>query len=126
MNILALDIGLRHTGVAYADSSIGIPFPLDAIEHTSVEELGTALASRIADRSIEHVVVGLPLLPDGSEGEQAVLVREAVEQLKVHISLPFSFIDERYSNTREQGVNSIHSAAASAILGTWLDANTIE
>ncbi|MEN9561714.1 MAG: Holliday junction resolvase, partial [Candidatus Parcubacteria bacterium] len=38
MRYLALDIGLRRTGVAYGDDN-RIALPLDTLEHDSMQEL---------------------------------------------------------------------------------------
>ena len=35
MRYLALDVGTRRTGIAYLDEDVGVPLPLNTINHTS-------------------------------------------------------------------------------------------
>jgi len=93
---LALDLGKSRTGVAFCDSDIGVPVALDTIEHRSRKELLTRVRTIVAERRIDSLVVGLPLLPSGEEGEQATWVRSCAEDLQ-KIGLPLDFVDERYS-----------------------------
>lgn len=99
VRLLALDIGTRRTGMAFADSSIGIPHPLETIHHSSSEELIAAVQRVCEEKKIDQLVIGLPLLPSGDEGEQAQYVRTTSEQLKP-LGLPMTFLDERYSSPR--------------------------
>jgi putative Holliday junction resolvase len=116
--ILALDIGKRRSGVAIYDEAVGMPFPLDTIAHRSTKELVTKVAELCSERSVVHIVVGLPLLLSGEEGEQAAFVRSVSQALEA--LAPISFLDERYSTPaiRESDPDA---AAACSILTTYLD-----
>lgn len=129
MNYLALDIGMRRTGCAFADDQTGIPLPLTTLHHTSVEELLTQLQSLIASRRIHHLVIGLPLLPDGSAGEQAAWVRGVADRLS-SLGLSHTLLDERYSTDplkpRGKGQSQDYdrdAAAACALLAIYLQRN---
>jgi putative Holliday junction resolvase len=111
---LALDIGLRRTGVAYLDDAVGVVLPLETIVHDSFDVLEEAVRNVIAERSIDRVVLGLPLLPGGGEGEQARLVRSFADRLRAG-GIPCTFMDERYSTTREL-VEDKDAAAACLLL----------
>ena len=120
MHIIALDIGLRKTGVAFADSESQVPVALDTLQHADLDELAQKLPALIEERSIEHLVLGLPLLPTGAEGHQSEMVRAFAGQYLEGV-IPHSFIDERYTTPREK-THDGDSAAALAILTTYLDA----
>lgn len=121
MNILALDIGLRRTGVAFADSDTQIPLSLDTIQHNGIEDLLDPVLSLIKEKKIDHVVLGLPLLPSGEEGEQCEIVRLFGNMLE-GANLQFSYLDERYTSF-QTGVDS-DASAANMILLTYLEQNS--
>ena len=98
MKILALDLGTKRTGVAFIDQeSVGFVVPLSTINHKSNEEFMNAVQELIKDRKIDRLVVGLPFLPSGKEGQQAAFVHERVKELET-LGIPVSLIDERYSS----------------------------
>ncbi len=86
------------------------------------------------DEGTLAVVIGLPYLTDGSEGQQAAVVRAFGERLR-RIGLEVVYEDERLSSwsagegladagrrpTRESG--EVDSAAARLILQQYLDAH---
>jgi putative holliday junction resolvase len=99
MRYLGLDVGMRHTGVAFYDADIGISVPLPTIHHSSIKELTEGIYRIVDDRDIHELVMGLPLLPSGEEGKQANFVRICVEEYqKTHPNPPIVLIDERYTN----------------------------
>ena len=117
MRYLALDIGSRRTGVAYAESDMGIPFPLETIQHTSLEELEQEVHRLLQDRSVDRVIIGLPLLPSGEEGEQVEYVRSFLPFLE---GIPYELVDERYTTPKGQNGDG-DSHAACQILSVILD-----
>lgn len=119
MAILALDIGRRVTGVACFDVAIGFPFPLEPIKGDDAATVA-AVRQLARERQANTLVIGLPLLPDGTEGEQASHTRALAEEwakdgLKVH------FLDERYTSTVESGDQNSHAKAAVSLLQMALD-----
>jgi len=115
-HFLALDIGDKRTGVAYADEESGIPVPLATLKHASAGALARQVASLIAERSITWLVVGLPLLPSGVEGAQAKRVRDAVAAFHVPATVRVEFFDERYTTPRGIHIDPDASAACSLLL----------
>ena len=97
---LALDVGGRRTGVAYGDDDVRIALPLPTLTHDSMEELRKQVRVLVKERQIDQLVVGLPLLPGGSEGSQAVLVREVAAPLQSE-GIKVDFIDERHTTSRK-------------------------
>ena len=81
---------------------------------------------------VDHIVVGLPLLADGSEGRSARLARQVGDALHALTDLSVDYEDERDSsieassrlhqagrNTKKQR-DVIDQAAAIVILERWL------
>ena len=101
MRYLALDIGTRRTGVAFLDTDVGIPLPLDTISHTSQDELIHDVMEIVTVRNIHRVVIGLPRLPSGDEGEQAAVSRRAGECIAKK-GVDVQYVDERYTTPRSQ------------------------
>lgn len=119
---LALDIGERRTGIAYGDSETRISLPLDTFKHTSFDQLEEKVIELVKERTIDLVIIGLPLLPDGTRGAQAAVVGDFTARLeKAHI--PFREIDERYTTPRTSEVDK-DASAASELLTTFLDRNS--
>ena len=100
MRFLALDIGTRRTGVAFLDTDTGIPLPLDTIHHSSSEELLKRVDEIAKARSIDRLIIGLPLLLSGEEGSQSGYVRDVAAALGKH-GWQIAFVDERYTTDRK-------------------------
>ena len=114
MHLLALDIGTRRTGVAFADTDIGIPLSLDTITHSSFSELEDRVLSLLEEKKIDRIIIGLPLLPSGDEGAQVRIVRSFADRLE-KTGIPLSFLDERYT-TPKNGSSDSETAAACSML----------
>lgn len=115
MRILGLDLGKRRTGVAFADTGPGFVMALDTIKHWTTEELITALQQIITVKKVESLAIGLPRLPDGSEGEQVAYVRSVAGLIGTATQLPIQFIDERYSSYGTTKENADAKAACSIV-----------
>ena len=130
MKYLALDVGRKRTGVAYLDDAVGIPLPLDTIRHDSEEEFLSHVLQLVSQRTIDTVVIGLPRLPSGEEGSQAIFVREWGDLLLDH-GVDVRFVDERYTSLHREtkatsrqemkGVIDKDSLAACEILRSFVN-----
>jgi putative transcription antitermination factor YqgF len=109
MKILALDLGLKRTGIAFLDTENGVPLSLDTLHHDSAEEVVEAVTRIAHVKGVTHVVMGLPLLPSGDEGEQASVTR-ACGELLAEKGLTVSYLDERYTTPK----NVAHGDAVAA------------
>ncbi|MDD5055876.1 MAG: Holliday junction resolvase RuvX [Candidatus Peribacteraceae bacterium] len=119
--LLALDIGNRRTGVAFAEVKAGFVMALDTLRHASEESLLDQVGSLVKQRGITELIIGLPRLPQGGEGSQAGKIRMLAAQLETELSLKVTLVDERYTSmTREKGIDP-DAQAACALLSVVLD-----
>lgn len=132
MRALGIDVGSRRIGVALSDHLGLLAAPLRAIQVRG-QELAV-IAALVREREIDTVVVGLPTSLDGTEGPQALKVREFAARLASHIGdVPIIFADERFTTaeaerlmldrklSREERRSRIDAAAAAIMLQGYLD-----
>jgi putative Holliday junction resolvase len=133
MRIMGLDLGGRRIGVAVSDELNLTAQPLTLIKRTSVEKDVSGILQIASEYSVGAIVVGLPLMMDGSKGQQARLVERFMERLREKTSMPVEGWDERLSTaavtrmliegdvtrTRRKGV--VDQLSASYILQGYLD-----
>ena len=95
MNILALDIGDKRIGIAISESGV-IASELTTIENN--REAMPFLKDLIAQRKIEKLVVGLPLLASGDESLQAKKVKGFMVEFLEHNPIPMVYEDEHLTS----------------------------
>lgn len=86
MRILALDVGTRRIGVAFADTSVRIAIPREMIPVDGHELENIAKTLRL--EKAEVLVCGFPRNSKGEATQQTELVQQFVEKLK-------QFLDEK-------------------------------
>jgi putative pre-16S rRNA nuclease len=101
---MGLDVGERRIGVAVSDPLGKTAQPLATIQRD--ETVVDQVLGLVRESGAERLVVGLPLLMDGSEGEQARLVREFARTLAPTVDLPIDFVDERLTTREAEAVLS--------------------
>ena len=124
MKVLALDYGSARTGLAISDASGVLARPL-----TFVERIGTPagleqLLSVVAEEQPELLLVGLPVLADGTRGAQANATLAFVGRLRAVCAVPIEFEDERFTSRIAEtkgGASSLDDRAAAVLLQGWLD-----
>ncbi len=121
MNLLALDIGMRRTGIALGDTTVDTIVALDTIVHETDEMLVDAIDVLAKKHSAQKIVVGMPLLLSGSEGEQAEFVRTIGAQLSEK-KWEVSYLDERFTTTKSTKGDG-DAQAACALLQMWMKRN---
>jgi putative Holliday junction resolvase len=74
--------------------------PLEAIVSTKLEETISKIASIVTEKDAKVVLVGMPYLPNGNEGEQCARVRLFLRALQEQLpdSVQTEEIDERFSS----------------------------
>ncbi len=128
-----MDYGARRVGLAVADPLRLFAQPLGAF--SPGEALDRLRALHTAE-GLEAVVVGWPLLEDGTEGRAVERVRPYVRRLeRAEPGVPVVPLDERYSSVRAAEVlhaagharkarrdkGRVDAAAAALILQDYLD-----
>ena len=122
---LALDFGLKRTGVAVGNRLLRTAQP-----QATIQAQGDARFERIAERlrdwQPDALVVGVPFHPDGAEHENTLRARRFARQLRGRFGLPVFEVDERYSTTEalSSGAKDADAGAACIILEQFL--RTIE
>jgi putative Holliday junction resolvase len=93
--LLGIDLGERRIGLAVADTVTRSSRALATINRGTAQRDLETLGRIIEDQRIDALVVGLPLLPGGSEGSQAGATRAWVDTVAVRLGRPVSYQDER-------------------------------
>lgn len=131
--ILSIDFGLRRVGIAVSDSLGLLAHDRTPLRYHSQNKLLEQLSIIIADEDIEKIVLGLPLLMNGTEGEMAERVREFQSKLAQRVEMPIVLWDERFTSVQaerllgERGVTfsrnkgEVDRLAAVFILQSYLD-----
>ncbi len=99
VRFLAIDLGLRKTGLAWLDESVGVALPMDTFRHKSGDEILAHVLALISEKNIDQVILGLPLLPSGDEGSQTEIVKKFADRLRL-AGANVRLQDERYSTPR--------------------------
>jgi putative Holliday junction resolvase len=94
--ILAIDYGLKRTGIAVTD-----PFKIIATGLTTVEspKLFTFLKEYCKNETVERFIIGEPKNLDDSDTHATPLVKKAVVRLKKEFpNIPIELVDERFTS----------------------------
>lgn len=134
MRTMGLDVGTKTVGVAVSDELGLTAQGVTTVRRTNLKADLAALKEIIAERGVEHVVVGLPLNMDGTEGPRAEASRQFGQALEKATGLTVEYQDERLTTVAAQRVlleadvsrqkrrEVVDQLAASLILQGWLDA----
>jgi putative Holliday junction resolvase len=94
--ILAIDYGLKRTGIAVTD-----PLKIIATALTTIEspKLIAFLKDYFKKEEVELILIGEPKNWDDTETHATPLVRKIVEKLKKEFpQIPIKLVDERYTS----------------------------
>jgi putative Holliday junction resolvase len=131
MRYLAIDYGIKRTGLAICDPTETIVSPLAILQ--GQKELLKKIEEVVRTEGVEAIVLGLPLNMDDSEGSQAKLTLKFADQLKEYLDIPIHFQDERLSSfgaedklafaefTRGKRKKRLDAIAAAEILEAFLE-----
>jgi putative holliday junction resolvase len=99
--IAAIDFGKVRIGLAISDEMRIIAQPLETIKAgKDLTQTAQSIAHALAYyKNLDAVVIGLPLLLNGSEGEMAQGVRSFAKVLEQVLPLPMIFWDERLTSS---------------------------
>ena len=131
--VLAFDFGLKRIGVAAGNREFSSSSAISTLSARDGVPDWQQIQNLISQWSPTHLVVGLPLNMDDSEGEMAERARRFARRLQGRFALPVDLVDERLSsNAARQSLldagmkpaispEAIDRLAAKHILDTWLE-----
>jgi putative Holliday junction resolvase len=137
---LGVDVGAVRVGLAASDPSGMLASPVETVprDTSSARADLTRIATVARERGAVEVVVGLPRLLSGAEGEAARLARAYAADLALAVHpVPVQLVDERLTTVeshrrlRESGVAGrsqravVDQTAAVLILQTALDTERV-
>jgi putative Holliday junction resolvase len=132
--ILAFDFGLRRIGVAVGQATTCTASKLETIRSGDAPDWG-ALDRLVREWRPQHLLVGLPLGPEGDETEMSKAARRFGAELGERYALPVDFADERLSSKAAEGrfaelraggsvrrkhADQLDAISAQIILENWL------
>jgi putative Holliday junction resolvase len=113
--VLAFDVGLKRTGVAFGSRMLGQPQPQSTVRAQG-EARWPLIEQHIKTWQPEALVVGVPYYPDGAEHDNTRFARNFARQLRHRFGLPVFEVDERYSTTQALAEGARDPDAASACI----------
>jgi len=131
--VLALDLGEKRIGVAVSDATRTIATALDVIKRTSRQADFAQIGRLVAEQQANLLVVGLPVMLDGTEGDKAAWVRDYAADLQTQLHIPVAFIDEAFTTVQAENSlrargqkgrkirQNVDAVAATLILQSYLD-----
>jgi len=133
--VLGIDHGERRLGLAVGDTDISVATGLSTITWSGKKDLRGQLMAVIDEQGPELLVVGYPLLMDGTRGERCEAVDTFVRLLTGWSRLPVALRDERLTSAEADRVRMeagrtekkaraggmVDRAAAVLILQNWFD-----
>jgi len=100
--MLGLDYGSHRIGAALSDP-LGITAqPLPAIRRRGDNRDIEAIGELVREFSVDGVLLGLPLMLDGTEGEQAKRARTFGEKIAGRLGIPVETWDERMTTVQAE------------------------
>lgn len=95
---LAIDYGDRRVGIALSDFNKEIAFPRDFLEYTGEKELLESLRKLCEGEQVTKIILGLPIMMDGTLGDRAKKTQLFYDKLKTILpQMSIEFFDERLS-----------------------------
>src|SRR5688572_1418999 len=98
--ILAIDYGMKRTGIAVTDTLRIIATPLDTVPTDTLKDF---LKSYLQKEVVDEFVVGMPKTLLNEDSAIAPAVRKFVEELKtIFPDKPIHLADERFTSSMAQ------------------------
>lgn len=133
--ILAIDYGIKRTGIAVTDEMQIIASGLTTVETPSLFEF---LTDYLSKEKVEKIIIGEPKQMNGTPSESAIYIDKFCEEFQIKFpSLPLIKVDERFTSKmafqtmidsglkkkQRQNKGLIDEIAATIILQDFLNRN---
>lgn len=127
MRWLGVDFGEIRVGLAISDPDERYAVPLEVVASSAAFP---AIRSIVERDYVRGIVIGLPLLPSGDEGDTAARARRLGDRIARQLDLPVEYEDERLTTvvaeqmTLRKGPSD--DLAATIMLQQFLDRRRLE
>ena len=96
MRILAIDYGIKRTGIAVSDEMQMIAFGLTTV---ASETAISFLKDYFSKEKVEKVILGEPKQMDGTPSQSAEIINQFLEKFKNNFpDMPVERVDERFTS----------------------------
>lgn len=99
-SLLALDVGTKRIGVAFAEQDVRLAHPLATLLNS--ETVFTDIAKLVAEHHVSTIVVGLPRGLDGQVTAQTHIVESFVDDLKHYVDVSIEWQDEALTSVKAE------------------------
>jgi putative holliday junction resolvase len=133
MRYLGIDLGSKRIGLALSDETGLIATPLTTLQVRNEPQVFADIIQTVNEYDIAKIIVGLPIMLNGTEGIEANRARAFADRLKQKINIEIDLMDERLTSIeaerrmtelrikKQKRKANIDSAAAAIFLQTYLD-----
>lgn len=137
MRAMGLDVGTKTVGIAIADELGFSAQPITTLRRTNIKADLAAVAQLINEYGVTHLIVGLALNMNGSEGPRAEQCRKFGDAVANGTTLTVVYWDERLTSvaaerslieadvSRARRKQVVDQVAAVLILQGWLEAQSL-
>ena len=102
---MGLDISNRAVGVSLSDELNILATPLRTIKREKgYRKVMAEIRDIVREHQVAQIIVGLPLLPDGTKGDRARECEDFVKLLRGFIRIPIHYQDERYTTAEAKSI----------------------
>ena len=101
--LLALDLGMKHVGVAVSDELQFTVRPVAVIERRAWKKFLKQIIAFLAEFDAVGLVLGLPYNTDGTESEMSREARRLARNFSLSVDVPVFLQDERLTSYEAKG-----------------------
>ena len=106
---MGIDYGRARIGLAIADARTALARPLDTLQRVNRNEDMRRLREIVRAHGVKQIVVGLPLLLDGTRGEMAEEAARFGERVRKQLGVPVEMVDERLTSWEAERLLEDHA-----------------
>jgi len=120
-SFLAVDFGMKRTGVAVGNRLLRTAQPLGSVKAEGDARFAL-IEKYLKEWQPDALVIGVPFHPDGAAHENTARAKKFGRQLQGRFRLPVFEVDERYTTTEAlaSGARDADAASACIILEQFL------